>query len=70
MNKPIVKYESNGPSGNIYDILGKCSLVMKKVNRINEFNDMRDRVFVSKSYIDALTEIRKEIDLIDLSEEK
>ena len=70
MNKPIVRFDSNGPSGNIFDILGRCSIVMKKEKRVCEYKAMSERVFLSNSYAAALAEIRKDIDLIDLSEEK
>ena len=68
MAKPIVKYDSQSESGNIYSILGYCARAMKKVQKINDFNLMRDRVFASKSYAEALAEIWKDIDLIDTSE--
>ena len=68
MKKPIVKFDSSGPEGNIFDILGQCSKVLRKEHRINDFNLMRESVFAANSYKAALVEIRKYIDLIDMNE--
>ena len=68
MEKPTVRFDSAGPSGNIFDIIGQCSKVLRKAHRINDFNLMRDRVYAANSYKEALLEIRKDIDLIDISE--
>lgn len=66
MNKPRVEFHSRGPEGNIYFILGKTRDILRRNRRINDYNDMWERVQKSKSYPAALAEIRKEIDLIDL----
>ena len=52
--KPIVKYDPTGHSGNIYWILGEVSQIMRKQRRITAFNNLRDRVFEAKSYEEAL----------------
>ena len=70
MKKPIVRFDSTGPSGNIFDILGQCSKVLRKEHRINDFNLMRDRVITASSYKEALAEIRHDIDLIDMNEDQ
>jgi hypothetical protein len=67
MDKPIVTFDSAGPSGNIYHILAEVRAVMQKARRIVEYNDMREEVFNSKSYAHALKVIREHVDLIDVS---
>ena len=63
--KAKVYYDSKGPSGNIYDILGKVGVEFRKQRRQTDFNTMRDKVFEAKSYEEALTVIRGYVDLID-----
>lgn len=65
MNRPEIHFNSNGPSGNIFWILGTVRDALRKQRRITEYNDLRDRVTSSGSYTEALTEIRKLVDLID-----
>lgn len=62
-----VCFDSTGPSGNIYAILAEVREVMRGERRITEFNEMRDAVFASHSYTEALASIRKHINLIDVS---
>ncbi len=66
VDKPRVEFDSNGSSGNIYHILGMAQHALRKQHRIADYNLLRDRVFESKSYKDALTIIREYIDLIDI----
>ncbi|MFI3167516.1 MAG: hypothetical protein R3Y32_05275 [Bacillota bacterium] len=66
MNKPIVIIYSKGDSGNTFHILGLCQKQLRKLHRINDYNEMRDRVFDSKSYADALKIIREYVDLVDM----
>lgn len=66
MNKPRVEFHSRGPEGNIYFILGKTRDVLRHERRINDYNDIWERVQKSESYTAALAEIRKTVDLIDL----
>jgi len=63
--KAKVYYDSKGPSGNIYDILGKVGVELRKQRRQTDFNTMRDKVFEAKSYEEALAVIRGYVDLID-----
>lgn len=67
MDKEKVYFDSKGPSGNIYDIIGKAGIVLRKQHRQTDFNTMRDRVFQSHSYQEALTVIREYVDLIDIA---
>ena len=66
--KTKVFFDSRGPSGNIYHILGEVSKALRKERRIVEFNKLRDKVFESKSYAEALAIIREHVELIDKSE--
>ena len=63
-DKPVVEYDPYGHSGNIYWILGQVSEIMRKQRRIIAFNDLRDRVFESQSYDEALKIIGEEVTLI------
>ena len=69
MKKATVIFDGRGPSGNIYYIIGMVRDELRKQRRINDFNTMRDRVFESKSYKEALAIIREYVDLIDISEQ-
>ena len=65
--KPVIKYDSRGHSGNIYWILGALSEIMRKQRRYTAFNTIRDRVFEATSYEEALQIIGEEATLIDTS---
>lgn len=61
-----VYFNSRGPSGNIYFVLGLVQRELRKQRRINDFNELRDKVLNSKSYDEALSHIREYVDLVDL----
>lgn len=63
--KPIVHFNSRGHSGNIFWILGAAQVELHKLQRITDYNNLRERVTSSGSYEEALSEVRKDIDLID-----
>lgn len=63
--KPTVHFQSRHESGNIYWIVGMVRDVLRKQRRITEFNDMRDRVFLSGSYQEALAIIGEYVTLVD-----
>lgn len=69
MKKATVIFDSRGSSGNIYYIVGKARDELRKQRRITDFNTMRDRVFESHSYVEALDIIKEYVDLIDISEQ-
>ncbi len=69
MKKPIVIIYSKGESGNTFHILALCQRALQKQRRINDFNEMRDRVFDSKSYANALKIIREYVDIVDMDNE-
>lgn len=65
MNKPELRYDSRGETGNIYWILGELSSIMRRQNRISVYNEIRDRVFKAQSYQEALEIIGEVVTLID-----
>lgn len=62
----MIYFNSLGPSGNIFAILGLVKNEMRKQRRITEYNTMWERVQNSKSYEEALAVIREYVELIDL----
>ena len=58
-----------GPDGNMYFMLGKVSQIMRKARRINEFNELRDKIYQG-TYYQGLYRINKIIKLIDTSEQQ
>ena len=65
MKRPEVHYQSRHESGNIFAILAMVRNVLRKERRINEFNDLRDRVQKAGSYENALDIINEKVRLID-----
>lgn len=65
MKRPEVHYQSSHESGNIFAILALVRNVLRKERRINEFNELRDRVLKSGSYQNALDIISEKVNLID-----
>lgn len=63
--RKTVLFDRDGPSGNIYYVIGLARNVLQMQGRITDFNIMRDRVFNSKSYEDALKIINEYVKLID-----
>lgn len=67
-NKPRVEFNSRKESGNIYAILGQVKLQLRKLKRINDYNEIYFAVTQCGSYEEALKIIRDKIDLVDLDE--
>ena len=65
MTKPIIHFRSRHESGNIFVILGLVQREFRKLHRITDYNNLRDRVFDTNSYSDALKAIREQVNLID-----
>jgi hypothetical protein len=65
--KPIIFFESMGPSGNIYAVLSAVRHELHKRRRINEYNEVWERVQNAKSYEEALQIIGEKVNIIDLS---
>lgn len=68
MEKPVIKFDSQGPSGNIFYILGLVKAALRKQRRIIDYNNCLERVQNSHSYAEALKIIREYVDLIDIQE--
>ena len=65
MKRPEVHYQSRHETGNIFAILALVRNVLRKERRINEFNELHDRVLKSGSYENALNIINEKVRLID-----
>lgn len=64
--KPKVEFRSGGESGNIHWVLSRVRTALQKERRINDYNELRDKVLASGSYTEAISHIRETVDLIDL----
>lgn len=69
MERPTIIYDSRGETGNIYYLIGQLQQIMRKQRRYTDFNDLRDRIFESGSYEDALAIIGEEVELVDIARE-
>jgi len=66
MKKEKVEYSRRGPSGNIYHIIGKANLALRKQHRIIDYNEMWERVQNSHSYDEALAIIGEYVELVEI----
>ena len=69
MEKPTIIYDSRGETGNIYYLIGQLQQIMRKQRRYTDFNNLRDRIFESSSYEEALAIIGEEVELVDIAKE-
>ncbi len=67
---PDVIYDSHGPSGNIFAILGQVKRTMKNQQRSSEFDQLWNRVNQSGSYEEALEIIGEYVNLVDIHTEE
>lgn len=67
MEKPVLEIDISGPDGNIYVIMGMVMQILRKRRRYTDWNNLRDAITSSKSYANALREINKVVELIDIS---
>jgi hypothetical protein len=66
MTKPTVKFNRSKESGNIFYILSKVRDELRKQRRINEFNELWDRLNQGiNSYEQALNIIREYVNLVE-----
>lgn len=70
MEKLAITFDSRGPSGNIYRIVGMARDALRKQRRIIDYNSLWERVQSAKSYEEALTIIREYVNLVDIRGEK
>ena len=66
MEKTTIQFNSRGPSGNIFVILGMVRKEFQRQRRITDYNNMWERVQHSQSYKEALEIIREYVNLVDL----
>ena len=69
MEKPVLEIDISGPDGNIYVIMAKVMQILRKQRRYTDWNNLRDAITSSKSYANALREINKVVELVDISVE-
>ena len=69
MKKGTVEFHSQGPTGNIYYIIGVAQTIMRKQRRIDEYNKMWEHIQNAKGYTEALKIISKHVNLVDLDGE-
>ena len=67
MNKPVLEYDSQGPSGNVFWILAQARRILHKQARMAEYEAMWERVQSAGSYEQALEIISKYVRLIDIA---
>lgn len=67
MEKPLLEIDISGPDGNIYVIMGLVMQILRKQRRYTDWNNLRDAITSSKSYANALREINKVVELVDIS---
>lgn len=65
MKRPVIEYKRNDPSGNIYYILGRANVELRKQHRILDYNVMWENVQKSGSYEGALKAIGEYCDLVE-----
>lgn len=65
MKKITVTIASRGHEGNIYSILAKVHLEMRRLSLIQQYNDLYCAVTTSESYSAAIARIRQDVELID-----
>lgn len=63
----IIEYDKTKESGNIFFILAMVREELIKNRRIDKFNYLRDKVYASKSYEEALQNISKVVTLKEKS---
>ena len=65
--KFTIFYESKGPSGNVYSLLGLVKSNLKFLDRGHEFDGIWERVKNADSYQKALEILGETANLIDIS---
>ena len=65
--KPIVYIDIDGQDGNVIFMLAKVKDALRKERRINEYNELRDKVLQSK-YPQGIYQMSELVEFIDISE--
>ena len=65
--KPIVYIDIDGPDGNVLFMLSKIKDALRKERRINDYNELRDKVLQSR-YPQGIYQMSELVEFIDISE--
>ena len=65
--KPLVYIDIDGPDGNVLFMLSKVREALRKERRINDYNELRDKVLQSR-YPQGIYQMSELVDFIDISE--
>lgn len=65
--KPIVYIDIDGPDGNVLFMLSKVKDALRKERRINDYNELRDKVFQSR-YPQGIYQMSELVEFIDISD--
>lgn len=65
--KPLVYIDIDGPDGNVLFMLSKVREALRKERRINDYNELRDKVLQSR-YPQGIYQMSKLVEFIDISE--
>lgn len=65
--KPLVYIDIDGPDGNVLFMLSKVREALRIERRINDYNELRDRVLQSR-YPQGIYQMSELVEFIDISE--
>lgn len=65
--KPLVYIAIDGPDGNVLFMLAKVKEALRKERRINDYNELRDKVLQSR-YPQGIYQMSELVEFIDISE--
>ena len=65
--KPLVYIDIDGPDGNVLFMLAKVRDALRKERRINDYNELRDKVLQSR-YPQGIYQMSELVEFIDISE--
>lgn len=65
--KPIVYIDIDGPDGNVLFMLSKVKDALRKERRINDYNELRDKVLQSR-YPQGIYQMSELVEFIDISD--
>lgn len=65
--KPLVYIDIDGPDGNVLFMLSKVRDALRKERRINDYNELRDKVLQSR-YPQGIYQMSELVEFIDISE--
>lgn len=65
--KPLVYIDIDGPDGNVLFMLSKVKEALRKERRINDYNELRDKVLQSR-YPQGIYQMSELVEFIDISE--